>query len=165
MLPVPEASVPARVGVNHVRHAVNQTDDQLSHHVPRCRLGGENERPRMDVVAGVVHKPVVQNDDIQDQQQLPLILVQPLDLHIKDRVRGDIDAHLGTDKFRQRDFVGLLHLVERFQKRLVASIFFERVQSVKIHNPFGADRLGDQSRQPWVGLEQPAALRDAVGLV
>ena len=38
---------------------------------------------------GFVAQPVVEHDDVQDVEQLPLVLVDALDLAVEDRVRVD----------------------------------------------------------------------------
>ena len=67
---------------------VDQLDDQLGQAVGRGRLAGEEERPRRHVQRRVRPQAVVEHDDVQHVEQLPLVLVDALDLAVEDRCRG-----------------------------------------------------------------------------
>ena len=55
----------------------------------------------VDVGAGVPLQPVVQRDQVQHVQVLPLVLVQPLHLDVEQRLRIDGDAGAFLDEAGQ----------------------------------------------------------------
>ena len=54
--------------------------------IGRRRLAGEEERPRRDRPVRIATHPVVEDDDVEHVQQLPLVLVNPLHLAVEERV-------------------------------------------------------------------------------
>lgn len=97
--------------------------------------------------------------------QTHLILMQPLNLHIKHRARIDLKAQRRLHIMRQALLVALLHrgplLLERRvvdeleQVRELRELFQER----RLRH---AQSLADQAAQPRVALVQPAPRRDCV---
>ena len=83
-----EPPADGRVGVDHRGHVVDQVDDHLGQVVRRRRLAGEEDRPRRHVEPRVLAQAVVEDQDVQDVQELPLVLVDPLDLDVEDASRG-----------------------------------------------------------------------------
>ena len=61
--------------------------------VARRRLAGENLHPRHPVPHRLGADRVVERDGLQDVQQLALVFVDALDLHIEHRIRVEPDAH------------------------------------------------------------------------
>ena len=51
------------------------------------RFAGEEECPRRHLELGILPQPVVEHDDAQRIQQLPLVFVNALDLAVEDGVR------------------------------------------------------------------------------
>ncbi|OQA24790.1 MAG: hypothetical protein BWY59_02034 [Verrucomicrobia bacterium ADurb.Bin345] len=157
----------AHVGivVDHAGHVVDQLDDQLGHEVARRRLRGEDERSRHKLQAGILLDPVVLVDDVQDVENLPLVLVQPLDLHIEQRLRIHHDPVVLQNQLGEPTLVLML---DRAEPRLELGIFHHRLkplQLLEVGDPAVADFFRDQLRKAGIGLEQPPALRDAVRLV
>mmetsp|Transcript_12733 Transcript_12733/g.53542 ORF Transcript_12733/g.53542 Transcript_12733/m.53542 type:complete len:680 (+) Transcript_12733:784-2823(+) len=102
----------------------------------------------------------------QDVQQLPLVLVDALDLHVEERAlrRGDAAALL--EQRRQARLVCLLGRPPLLAERLVVDVLAQPGEQVEVRGPHGgAQRLGDGVGERGVAECQPAALRDAVGLV
>ena len=65
---------------------VDELDDLLGHMIAGRCLGPEEEGLGGEVHVGIVPQLVVQMDDVQHVEQLPLVLVQPLHLDIKEGV-------------------------------------------------------------------------------
>ena len=68
---------------------VDELDDDLRQLIGGRRLAGEEEGARGHVEVRVLAQPVIENDDPQRVEQLPLVFVNALDLAIEDRVRID----------------------------------------------------------------------------
>ena len=79
----------ARVGVDLRADGVDRPDDVLRHVVARRGLGREDEDAGLHVERRVLQDAAVKGEDVQQIQVLALVLVQALDLHVEDRVRGD----------------------------------------------------------------------------
>jgi len=62
-----------------------------------------------------VDPPPVAIDDVQNVQQLPLVLVHPLHLHVEQRARIDDDAGQLLRQMRQRQLVAALHRMQPVQ--------------------------------------------------
>ena len=68
---------------------VDELDDELGEVVGGRGLAGEEERARRHVEFGILAQPVVEHDDVQRVQELPLVFVDALDLRVEDRVGID----------------------------------------------------------------------------
>ena len=79
-------SLQTGIVVDLVRQGVDEVDDPLGHGVARRRLGAEEEGVGLGDGVGVILQLLVQGDDMQHVQQLPLVLVEPLHLHVEDGV-------------------------------------------------------------------------------
>ena len=148
-----------------MRDVVDELDDELRLPVAGRRLAGEDLHARHPVALGLRAHRVVQRDRLQDVQQLPLVLVDALDVDVEQRIRIEADAQALGDDARQRDLVRAPHRGEALAQRGVARERGQRLERVGVVQHLRADRLDDQARQPGIGLVQPAAERDAVGLV
>ncbi len=84
----------AGVVVDDVRHGVDQPDDQLGHGVAGGGLAAEDDRARQVRRGRVVLDPVVERDDVQHVEELALVLVDALDLHVEQRVGIDARASM-----------------------------------------------------------------------
>ncbi len=146
-------------------HVVDQLDLQLGRGVARRRLAGEDEGARHHLRGGVVLDPPVEADDVQAVEQLALVLVDPLDLHVEDRVRVHQRAGAPLD---HRGQVHLVAALDRLERRVEPHVVDQRPQPrqlVEVRDPRAAQSLGDHLGQARVGEQQPAPRRDAVGLV
>jgi hypothetical protein len=79
------------VAVDDVRDGVDELDDELRHAVARGRLRAEEERARLPRLAALGAE--VERHDVERVEELALVLVQALDLHVEDRRRVDLEAH------------------------------------------------------------------------
>ena len=98
-------------------------------------------------------------------EQLPLVGVDPLDLNVEQRIRIDVQPKGVLDDARQSHFIRAFDVLEFGLKARIAGVSFQLPQSAEIGDPPVAHHGGDQIRQSRVRLQQPAPLRDAVGLV
>ncbi|MFR9254519.1 MAG: hypothetical protein ACLVJ6_02755 [Merdibacter sp.] len=102
---------------------------------------------------------------MQGVEQLPLVSMQTLSLDVKDGIRIDLDAAAVFDQLRQ-DFLALtLDLQKLILNRRIINILHQLFNFVEIILIALADQLVKQFPQLRVGVQQPAAVRDAVGLV
>ena len=106
-------------------------------------------------------------DDVQDVEQLPLIFVDTLHLHIIEGVKRDIDICMLLDPPLQLELVLALDIFEGADEVGVVGVIDELLQRIKVSDPFidGADSLADQVRKTRVAAVKPAAGRHTVCLV
>ena len=108
----------------------------------------------------------VKGQDVKQIEVLTLVFVQPLHLDVEDRIGGDLHAALALDKCGQIRFVVPLHGHELAAEAGIFGELLKATEPVKIANPGGAaKRAGDELRQARIGLKQPPARSDPVGLV
>ena len=115
-------------------------------------------------VRGAVLQTEVDIHDGQDVQKLALVLVQALDLNIKDEVGVQSDALMLLDDFAELLLLLALDLIEAGDKILVDH-GLELAQTIQIGEEIAADLLGNESGELGVAQTQPAAGGDAVGLI
>ena len=156
-----------RVVVDDPRDVVDQLDDQLGLHVARRRLAGEDLHPRHPVALGMGADRVVERDRLEDVEQLALVFVDALDLHVEQRARdrrrcraGRVISLASVALLARLTCGELLPGTPRSSAKRSSSV--ERFDIVE---QAVADRLADQLRQARIALHQPAPRRDAVGLV
>ena len=70
-----------------VRHVVDQPDDGLGHVVRRRGLAGEDHGARHPVGVGLGQDGQVARHHVQQVEQLALVFVDALDLHVEQAVR------------------------------------------------------------------------------
>ena len=145
---------------------VDELDDELGQVVRRRRLAGEEERPRRHLEARVLPQPVVEHDDAQRVEQLPLVLVDALDLAVEDRVRDPPSAprSIGASR-RSADLAARLAARNASRKPASSASGLSLASSAEVGDPAVADGLGDDAGERRVRQQQPAPRRDAVGLV
>src|SRR5262249_6585765 len=122
------------------------------------------------VAMWIVFDPVVQRDGMQRVEQLPLVLVDALDLAVKERVRveGDRLASvlvLALNDLHEAQLVVALGGTPLVGERRIGGKWRQALELEQVSHPALTDGRGDEIGQRWIGLLQPAALRDAVGLV
>ena len=138
----------------------------LADAIARRRLAGEDRTCAARAAAAVLDDLPVAMDDVQDVEQLPLVLVDALDLHVEHRVRIDDDAGQLLRQLRQRELVAALDRLEAFEQEPASSTnSSSSPQLVEIADPAVADGARDQRRQRPIRVQQPAARRHAVRLV
>eukprot|EP00047_Mylnosiga_fluctuans_P003292 m.228426 g.228426 ORF g.228426 m.228426 type:complete len:867 (+) comp11740_c0_seq1:45-2645(+) len=153
------------VGVDDVGDGCDQLDDHLGHVVPGRGLAANQDSAGHEVAAGVLLHAVVEGDDVQDVEQLALVLVQALDLDVEERVRVDLDAVLLGQVLGKLLLVDQLCIDDVGKELGVVSQRAQRGKLVQVLDPRLANALGDERGEGHVALQQPAARRDAVGLI
>ena len=102
---------------------------------------------------------------MQHVEQLAFVLVDALDLHVKQRVGGHADAHVLLQPGGQPLLVGQLGLADRSDEGRVVQMGLQRLQARQVAAPAAADARVEHGRERRVGQCQPAPGRDAIGLV
>ena len=148
---------------------VRQLNYQFSGVVGRGGLAGQDHcacHPALAAWPGRVgqHR-LIAGHHVQQVQQLPLVFVDALDLHVEHRGRIDGQAKFALDGVGQPLLVALLDCGQRLLQFAVPGVCRQLLQLVGIATPFRADLLVEQGRQPGIALHQPAARRDAIGHV
>ena len=108
---------------------------------------------------------VVEGDRLDDVEELALVFVDALDLDVEHGRGIDAHAHAAADELGELHLVLALHRRELLLEGGIVGEGLEFMQRFRIvHEPV-ADRLADQRGEAGIALHQPAARRDAVGLV
>ena len=84
---------------------------------------------------------------MQHVEQLPLVLVQPLHLHVEERIPIDRDLVLRLDVARQLILVALLDPAHLVAEDGVVGVRRELGQLVEVRDPALADARGDRVGQ------------------
>ena len=153
-----------RVVVDLIRQGVDEADDPLGHCIPWRRLGAEQERVGLRDGVGVVLELLVQCDDVQHVQKLPLIFVEPLHLNVEDGVRVQFHAPGLLGMGGEGRLVGPLDGTQPLQNRGVIGIVIQLFQGLGVQQiVVPAGQVPDQAVQSGVDLTEPAAVVNAVG--
>src|SRR5512143_2237475 len=72
--------------IDHLGNGIDQLDNQLCHEVSRRGLAAEDERAGHYVLIGSFLDAIVQSNNVQNVEVLPLVFVDPLDLNVEQRV-------------------------------------------------------------------------------
>ena len=142
---------------------VDEVDDFLGAAIARSRLRAEDKCARHHRVVRIVADAVVQHEDVQRVEQLTLILMQTLDLHVEHHRRVQLDALMTINPAAETLLVFLLDGGELLDESRVVR---EREQALQLHQilaPALTDGFIQQLGQTRIGKHQPAARRDAVG--
>ena len=102
---------------------------------------------------------------MQHVEQLPLVLVKPLHLHVEERAAIDLEFGLLLDVGGERVLVALLDLAHLAPEGLVLGERLEAVQLLEVDGPAVSDPGGDGVGEERVRLEQPPARSHSVGVV
>jgi hypothetical protein len=108
---------------------------------------------------------VVQRDRLEDVQELPLVLVDALDLHVEQRIRIEAQAQPIGNQPRQRHLVLAAHRGETLPERGVVGQRGECFEPGRVVLNLRSDGVDDKLRQCRIRLVEPTAERDPVGLV
>ena len=112
-----------------------------------------------------VEDALVTRNDVQHVEQLALVFVDALHLHVEHRIGVDHDAHVLLDPVGQPQFVFALRVPERPGEGRLRRHRLQRFELHQVAPPALADTLVEQCGKWWVGLRQPATWRHAIGLV
>ena len=138
---------------------VDQPDDPLGHSVAGSGLGTENKGVGLHLHVGVILELVIEMDDVHHVQQLPLVLVEALDLNVEDGVGIDDEALGLLGVLGEGLLVGPLDLVQTEEDLLVLGELFQLGQLRAGMEEIGAaaGEVADELVQAGVDLRQPAA--------
>jgi hypothetical protein len=107
------------IGVDPAGDVVGQFDDQLGVVIARRGLAAEDLHPRHPVALGMAADLVIERHRLDQVEQLALVFVDALDLHIEQRVGIEPDAG-ELRRWSQIDLVGALHLGHPLAQRGIA---------------------------------------------
>ena len=151
------------VGVDNGSHGVCEADNLLGHPVTRSGLPANHDGARQDFLA--VLELDVQVDGMQDVQELALVFVNTLHLHVEERVGVDFHALRFLEVLGEAFLVLLLDGHECLLEFGVLCERFEFPEVVQILDPAVANLRRDQFRHGGVRLADPATRSHAVRLV
>ena len=160
-----DLAVDRRIVINYICHGVDQFDGQLRIHIAGCRLRTEDKGSREEVALRMLLQIVIQVHHVQDVEQLALVLMQTLYLHIEDGSRIHIDAVVLLDILCQTHLVLILDVHKFLLCFLVIRIHSQLLDLGQVGDPLVTDVCRYPVCQQRVSVQQEAALRDTVGLV
>ena len=108
-----------RVAGENLAERVDELDDAFGHVVARRSLGAEDKGARHHVLLRIRLQPPVQRSDMQRVEQLPLVFVQPFDLHVIERIQSDFPAGPRGDDLGQPALVLQFNPEKAVEKRRV----------------------------------------------
>ena len=98
-------AVNRRIVVDNVRHAVNQLNGQLGNLIACGSLSAKNKCPWVELHIRMRLELVIQVHHMEDVQQLALVLMQALHLHVKNGARVYFNAVVLTDILCQAQLI------------------------------------------------------------
>ena len=101
--------------------------------------------------------------DVQHHEQLALVGVDSLDVHVEERVGVDVDAHGVLNEAGELDLVGPLDVEKLPLKGRVAGVRLQPAQRLEVREPAPSHPAVDQLGELGVRVQQPTALRYPVG--
>ena len=106
-------------------------------------------------------------DDIEDIHQLPLILVDTLDLNIVQSIERDVVTSVRLDPPLEPCLVLSLDLDESIHEVFVSCIGSQLLQVVERRDPLvdATEGVTDQVGELWITAVDPSSWSDTVGLV
>src|SRR5205085_10243916 len=120
---------------------------------------------RHPVRTGIETHRAMAGGRLEEVEQLPLVFLDALDVHIKQSGRVYMQPEPFPNDARQGQLVGALDGRDTLLQPFIVSLVAETVENRWVVEDAGAACLAQHPRQPRIGLVQPAAERDAVGLV
>ena len=133
--------------------------------VTRRRLAGEYFYPRCPRAVRTGLDRLVQRHGLDKIEQLALVFVDALDVHVEQSIRIDLEPDTSLDFGSKSDLVGMLGRREPVPKAAVVRQRRNRSDVFQIPHPFAANRFSQQRPQGRIAFVKPAARRDSVGLV
>ena len=130
-----------------------------------CCLAGEEISSRRHVEAGVFSQPIVENDDAQRIEKLPLVFVDALDLTVENGVRVDALAGRRSQPIGEARLGLTRGIAKHVAKSFVVGKRLELGQLTEVRYPAVADAFCDGSGQRRVRQQQPSSQRYPIRLV
>ena len=97
-----------RICIDDSRDIIDALDHVLGHDIPGGRFAADDDGPRHQVVAVAAANAVIQVYGVQHVQQLALVLMDALDLHIEQHVGRNGQPCLALEVVCKPDLVGEL---------------------------------------------------------
>ena len=148
---------------NQVGQGVNEADDLLGTVVSGGCLGAEEEHPGLHFEGGIADQPVVQHQNVQGVEHLPLVLVETLGLGVEDEVRAYRNALAILHQLHQPLLVLPLYRSELFPEGGIVRKGTQLTEQLRLLHPLGADGVGNQLGQAGIAAHEPPAMGNAVG--
>lgn len=153
--------------VHNRSNRVDQVNNLLGHPVTRSSLStkdGDTGLLLLSLLERHGLEAEIAVNDTKDVELLSLVLVNTLDLDVKESSGVDSDTSGCLDVFGEADLVGIFDLSPLLAEFLVSGERFELVQLGEIGEKTISTALGaDQLRQTRVGLVQPTSGGNTVG--
>lgn len=147
--------------------SVDQVNNLLGHPVARSSLATKDGNSGLELLPLLRRKRLegkVAVDDTKDVHLLALILVDTLDLDVKEGRGVDIDTGSVLDVLGEADLVGILNLGPLLTEIGIVLVVLDLGQLSQILEEVVATSLaGDELREARVGLVEPSAGSDTVG--
>ncbi len=141
-------------------------DDPLGDLVARSGLCAKEERPGLGDAVGIILELLIEGDDMQDVQQLPLVLMEPLGLDVKNRVGVQNHAPALLCVGHERHLVLMLDLRQTLQDCGIIGITVQLLEHGGVRKvSVAAGKVFNQAVQTGVDFAEPAPVVDAVGNV
>ena len=153
-----------RIVVDHPGHPVDIADDGLCPGIAGGGLGAEQIDGGMEVGQAALLQTEINIHNRQDVQQLPLVLMQTLDLYVKNEVRVQHHTLMLGNHRAQLLFLQPLDGIEPGNS-LIIDLILQLADDIQILQEVAANQLPDHFGQFRVAQANPAAGRDAVGLI
>lgn len=153
--------------VDNLANLVDKVDDCLGHPITRSSLAAKNRHTRRQLLAlfrGHGFDLQIAVNDTENVQLLTLVLVNTLDLNIKQRGWVDLYTIVLQNVLCESHLVGVLDIAELLAELLVIDKSFELVKQGEILEELVSTQFrSNQFRQLGVGLVEPPPGGDAVG--
>ena len=132
---------------------------------PGAALSSEDVGARLAGRLSLIDQAEIVVNDMQNAQELSLVLVDPLDLDVEERVDIDDDPGCLPDHAGQALLAAPLDGCEPLLEPGIPRHGLQLAEPLEVTDPGIANRLRDQLRQAGIRDEKPATLRHAVRLV
>jgi len=154
--------VDGKIVVDEVAQQHDKADDFLGKIIPRRRFCPKDIGARHKIHLRIFAQLLIDGQNMECVEQLTLVFVHPLDLHIKNRIRIDGNAVLVPDIFCHPLLIGAFDFFQSIQR---AGVVRKRSQLFELGG-IGDKALsklpGQKRAEPRIGLAEPAAVGNAV---
>ncbi len=130
-----------RIVIDHIRNIVDQMNDVLGNVISRRRFTGKDIDAWHPIRLRIGLDTVVSGDHMQHVEQLTFVLVNTLDLHIKQRVRVEHHVQILRHPVGQPTLVLILGDRHFFNKRRIVDLRLQLAQLAEIGAPVAANLL------------------------
>src|SRR5215469_4562394 len=134
-----------RIAVNRVCQTVDELDDEFRQPISRRSFTREKESAWNHLQVRIFSKPLVTDNDPQRIQQLPLVLVDTLDLGVEDGAGIHDLSGRRLEPVCKSDFGCALRSMKCFLKTSIAGQRFEAAQLAQVRDPLVADGFSDST--------------------